>query len=347
MQIYLVGGAVRDALLGLNVHDRDWVVTGANVSEMLALGYQQVGRDFPVFLHPESKEEYALARTERKAGRGYHGFVCDFSRTTTLEEDLQRRDLTINAIAQDENGRLIDPFGGVEDLEKRLLRHVSPAFKEDPLRVLRLLRFHAQLAHLGFEIAAETWDLAQAMVRSGELNDLTPERCWLESEKAMRSASPALYFQGLQALEALDVLGLQGQTLHDSRLSASLESAQRWAILLEDTDLSLFLKKMPVPKQHQYWIKLVQHHAAALRHWVHLDAMGRWRIMQAAGSLKQRGDVLEFAHIMGLDELIPELKRKNEALLQLKAADLMQQGFSGSALGEALQGAQLQILASA
>lgn len=206
MKSYLVGGAVRDTLLDLPVSERDWVVVGATPGQMLALGYQQVGRDFPVFLHPESKEEYALARTERKSGNGYTGFICHAAPDVTLEADLLRRDLTINAIAQTEEGELIDPYGGQYDLQQRLLRHVSPAFQEDPLRVLRVARFAARFAHLGFHIAEETLALMQFMTRTGELAFLTPERVWKETEKALVTRSPQVYFQVLRDCGALAVL---------------------------------------------------------------------------------------------------------------------------------------------
>ncbi|MGL5432322.1 MAG: multifunctional CCA tRNA nucleotidyl transferase/2'3'-cyclic phosphodiesterase/2'nucleotidase/phosphatase, partial [Plesiomonas shigelloides] len=173
MQTYLVGGAVRDQLLGLNVTERDWVVVGATPEQLLAQGYQQVGRDFPVFLHPRTHEEYALARTERKQGQGYTGFVCHAAPDVTLEQDLLRRDLTINAIAQAEDGSLTDPYGGQQDLRDRWLRHVSPAFSEDPLRVLRVARFAARFAHLGFRVAPETLALMQQISASGELTHLT------------------------------------------------------------------------------------------------------------------------------------------------------------------------------
>lgn len=206
MKTYLVGGAVRDTLLGLPVHDRDWVVVGATADELLELGYQQVGKDFPVFLHPETKEEYALARTERKSGSGYGGFTCYAAADVTLEQDLRRRDLTINAIAQSAEGRLFDPFNGKSDLEQRLLRHVSAAFSEDPLRVLRIARFAASLAYLGFTIAPETWHLITEMTASGELNELTTERVWQETEKALATRSPQVYFQLLRDCGALAVL---------------------------------------------------------------------------------------------------------------------------------------------
>lgn len=206
MDIYLVGGAVRDQLLGLPVKDRDFLVVGATAEQLLAQDFQQVGADFPVFLHPETKEEYALARQERKQGKGYNGFICDFSPTVTLEQDLIRRDLTINAIAQDEAGKIFDPYGGVQDLENRILRHISPAFSEDPLRVLRVARFAARFHTFGFTIADETLALMQELSSSGELENLTAERIWLETAKAFAEESPQVYFNVLRQVGALKVL---------------------------------------------------------------------------------------------------------------------------------------------
>lgn len=206
MKIYLVGGAVRDSLLGLPVTEKDWVVVGATPENLLTQGYQQVGKDFPVFLHPVSRDEYALARTERKSGKGYTGFVCHAAPDVTLEQDLLRRDLTINAIARTERGDLIDPYHGRRDLENRVLRHVSDAFSEDPLRVLRVARFAARFAHLGFQIAEETMALMQKMAHEGELAYLTPERVWKETEKALGTSSPDVYFQVLRDCGALAVL---------------------------------------------------------------------------------------------------------------------------------------------
>ncbi|HCF8064291.1 TPA: multifunctional CCA addition/repair protein [Klebsiella michiganensis] len=206
MKVYLVGGAVRDALLRLPVKDKDWVVVGATPQQLLDAGYQQVGRDFPVFLHPQSREEYALARTERKSGSGYTGFTCYAAADVTLEQDLLRRDLTINALAQDADGQIIDPYGGQADLRQRLLRHVSPAFSEDPLRVLRVARFAARYAHLGFRIADETMALMRAMADAGELAHLTPERVWKETESALSTRNPQVFFQTLRDCRALKVL---------------------------------------------------------------------------------------------------------------------------------------------
>lgn len=206
MKIYLVGGAVRDGLLKLPVKDKDWVVVGATPQQMLDEGYQQVGKDFPVFLHPQSHEEYALARTERKSGQGYTGFTCYSAPDVTLEQDLLRRDLTINAIAQDENGGLIDPYNGLSDIERRLLRHVSPAFNEDPLRVLRVARFAARYAHLNFQIAPETLALMREMTDNGEIAYLTAERVWKETESALTSRNPQVFFAVLRECGALKVL---------------------------------------------------------------------------------------------------------------------------------------------
>ena len=206
MQIYLVGGAVRDDLLGRPVVDRDHVVVGAMPDELLALGYKPVGKDFPVFLHPRSGEEYALARTERKTGRGYHGFVFQADATVTLEQDLARRDLTINAIAQDEHGTLTDPYHGVRDIEARVLRHVSDAFVEDPVRVLRVARFAARFAPLGFTVADETMALMQRMVRDGEVDHLVPERVWAETRKALTEPQPSAFVRVLRDCGALAVL---------------------------------------------------------------------------------------------------------------------------------------------
>lgn len=203
METYMVGGCVRDALLGRASKDRDWVVVGASPEEMLAAGYKSVGKDFPVFLHPDTKEEYALARTERKTAPGYTGFSFHADTDVTLEQDLSRRDLTINAIAQDVEGNLIDPYHGQQDLNDRILRHVSPAFAEDPVRILRIARFAARYAELGFTIADETMQLMKSMVDSGEVDALVAERVWQETERALAEATPARFFEVLRECDAL------------------------------------------------------------------------------------------------------------------------------------------------
>jgi tRNA nucleotidyltransferase (CCA-adding enzyme) len=203
MEIYLVGGAVRDKLLGIPVKDRDWVVVGATPEDLTARGYKMVGADFPVFLHPETREEYALARTERKSGRGYKGFTVYAGPDVTLEQDLARRDLTINAMAEDASGRLIDPFGGAADLERGILRHVSPAFAEDPLRVLRVARFAARF---GYPVAHETQALMRALVEAGEMEALVAERVWAELERALGEKQPVRFFEVLRECGALQRL---------------------------------------------------------------------------------------------------------------------------------------------
>ncbi|MDB5987501.1 MAG: multifunctional addition/repair protein [Nevskia sp.] len=210
MKRYLVGGAVRDRLLGLPVREKDWVVTGATPEDMIAAGYRAVGKDFPVFLHPQTKEEHALARTERKQGRGYHGFTFHTGADVTVEEDLIRRDLTVNAIAEDEDGRIVDPHGGQRDLVARVLRHVSASFAEDPVRVLRVARFAARFAPLGFRVADETIALMRQMVDAGEVDHLVPERVWKETERALsgdgRGESgyrPSVFFKTLHQCSAL------------------------------------------------------------------------------------------------------------------------------------------------
>jgi tRNA nucleotidyltransferase (CCA-adding enzyme) len=203
MKVYEVGGAVRDALLGLPVKERDWVVVGASAEELAAQGYRRVGKDFPVFLHPQTGEEYALARTERKVSRGYTGFTFDTAASVTLEQDLERRDLTINAIARAADGTLVDPCGGRRDLEARVLRHVSDAFSEDPLRVLRVARFAARFKDLGFTVAPETRQLMAAIVASGEIEALRPERVWQETVKGLREDRPEVYFEVLRDCGAL------------------------------------------------------------------------------------------------------------------------------------------------
>jgi tRNA nucleotidyltransferase (CCA-adding enzyme) len=206
MQVYLVGGAVRDEQLGLPVKERDWCVVGATPEEMIDAGYKRVGRDFPVFLHPATGEEYALARTERKTAAGYHGFEFHTDPRVTIEDDLGRRDLTINALARDSNGALVDPFGGIADIRDRILRHVSGAFVEDPVRVLRVARFAARFASLGFVIAPETMALMRAMAANGEIDALVPDRVWKETGLALLGSDSRVYFETLRECGALEIL---------------------------------------------------------------------------------------------------------------------------------------------
>lgn len=244
MKIYLVGGAVRDKLLGLPVTERDYVVVGATVSDMIKLKYKQVGKEFPVFLHPKTAEEYALARMETKVKPGYKGFEFDTTPQVTLEADLIRRDLTINAMAEDENGKLIDPYHGKADLDKKVLRHVSAAFKEDPVRILRVGRFLARFANLGFSVAPETIELMQSMVKAGEINALVPERVWKELERALGEKDPVKFFDVLAQCHALAILfpelSLTSNGMIALRAASSFTSdtAIRFAVLLHDLNRS-------------------------------------------------------------------------------------------------------------
>lgn len=271
MQTWLVGGAVRDELLGRHPVERDWVVVGATPEELEADGYRRVGRDFPVFLHPRTGEEYALARTERKSGHGYHGFTVHAGPDVTLEEDLGRRDLTINAMARDTDNRLIDPWGGRADLEARLLRHVSPAFSEDPLRVLRVARFAARFAPLGFRVASETRELMRSMSASGELDWLVPERAWQETAKALADTAPRRYFEVLMDCDALprvlpelaplfaaDADPIPPKALDhatDASADASIRLASLCFALRPQGPLAELGERLPIPRR---WLELAR-----------------------------------------------------------------------------------------
>ncbi|MDH5228745.1 MAG: multifunctional CCA addition/repair protein [Gammaproteobacteria bacterium] len=277
MEIYLVGGAVRDELLGLSVQERDWLVVGASPEQMLELGYKPVGKDFPVFIHAKTGDEYALARTERKSGHGYTGFEFNTDLSVTLEQDLSRRDLTINAIAKKDE-QLFDPYGGVKDLENRILRHVSHAFVEDPLRVLRVARFAARFSTLGFKIASETRALMAAVVDSGELEHLTPERIWMEIQKALTAQTPSVFFIELRQINALNVIvpeidalfGVPQTAIHHPEIDTGLHTMMvvdaaskltedieaRFAALLHD------LGKADTPESE--WPRHIKHEQASV-----------------------------------------------------------------------------------
>jgi len=286
MKTYLVGGAVRDRLLGRLPTERDYVVVGATPDDLLALDFRPVGKDFPVFLHPRTGEQYALARTERKTGPGYRGFATRYSPDVTLEEDLARRDLTINAMAEDADGRLVDPHGGLCDLESRVLRHVSPAFVEDPLRVLRVARFAARFASLGFSVAPETMELMRRIVAGGELGTLAPERVWTETDRALGEARPTVYFETLRACGALasvfpELEALYGvpqpekwhpeidagdHTMQVLEVAASLsaDTTVRWAALVHD------IGKGVTPRED--WPRHIGHEETGARMIVDLSA---------------------------------------------------------------------------
>lgn len=368
MEVYLVGGAIRDKLLKLPVHERDWVVVGARSEELLNQGFQQVGKDFPVFLHPDTHEEYALARTERKSGRGHTEFTVYASPEVTLEQDLARRDLTINAIAESEDGTIIDPYKGVQDLEARKLRHVSEAFTEDPLRVLRVARFAARFAHLGFSVAAETQQLLQQMSESEELSHLVPERVWREWEKALLSETPSVFLDLLKSIDALPQV-LPGITAGDSQLqrlnrtSAYSDSAiLRFACLFVEQktpdDIKQFCRRLAIPNHYRDAATLARNNElfitqAKLPEAESLSAtlkqIDYWRRPEKLEQLLQLREA-EFSRSeqkTTIDKQHQKLRLAAEKASALSSQALQQQGLAGRALGNALREQRKQILAEA
>lgn len=353
---YLVGGAVRDRLLGLAVQDRDWVVVGSTPEALLAQGYTSVGHSFPVFLHPQSHEEYALARIERKQGVGYHGFVCDSSATVTLEEDLSRRDLTINAMAEDNAGNLIDPYGGQADLAQRVLRHVSPAFSEDPLRVLRVARFRAQLGNFNFQLAPTTQQLMIEMSHSEELAQLTPERIWKEIHKAFSCSHPQLFWQTLAEVDALNCivpvmadfyqdtdrwqLALE-QLARFSQLQTSAESRFAcWCHSLSTTQLQTLRKQLKAPHSFMDYAQAFALLAADLNTLTAKPAADLWQLLK---SLNVQRKPERFAQLLYDLQILfgdhPNLNYLQAAAAELNRIDvntLIAQGFTKAALGEAI-----------
>ncbi len=356
MDVYLVGGAVRDALLGLPVNDRDWVVVGSTPEAMMKLGYQPVGKDFPVFLHPETNEEYALARTERKTGQGYTGFTCYAAPDVTLEDDLKRRDLTINAIAQTTKGTLIDPYHGQQDLAARCLRHISPAFVEDPLRVLRVARFAASFAQQGFTIADETKALMLEMVRQGELDTLTAERVWQEVERALNTTAPEIFFTALQDCGALGVL-FDGLTLN---LEAALSALARAVAFTEDPCIrfaallhahpevnTLFIAQR-APKAYTQLAALVAKQLAAYQQMT-ATADSLLMLLMQADSLRRPARFEQFlkACIAITENEFPAqlLRVAQAAIADVDTQALVAQGYTGEAMAAALKAKRLEAIA--
>jgi tRNA nucleotidyltransferase (CCA-adding enzyme) len=356
LEVYCVGGAVRDARLGWPVYDHDWVVVGATPEALRRRGFKPVGRDFPVFLHPETHEEYALARTERKAGRGYTGFVVHASPEVTLEEDLARRDLTINAMAESPAGELVDPYGGLADLEARVLRHVSPAFVEDPLRVLRAARFLARYAGLGFTLAPETRELMRELVDSGEVGHLVAERVWTETEKALGEPWPEVYFHTLADCGALAVLmpelAADPEALDEAlgRLHCLPEELDpeslvrwRWARLVEHLDeasRTALAERLRLPGAHASLARQAALTRALCREaeegpltgarilaW--LDAIDAWRRSERVAPL---------VSLVSLEApaLAHDLALAWRLAAQVVPRALVEEGFQGRALGEEL-----------
>lgn len=360
MQIYLVGGAVRDQLLNYPVYDKDWVVVGATADAMIAQGFQPVGKDFPVFIHPDTGEEYALARTERKSGKGYTGFQYFASPDVTLEEDLIRRDLTINAMAQHADGTLVDPYHGQQDLQDKVLRHVSAAFAEDPLRVLRVARFYARYAHLGFTIANDTLQLMTQLSTSDELIHLTAERVWKETERALAETTPLAYVSLLHRCHALEVLFPEWLPLSDTllqddntiKLAEGLSAQEVFSYLMAKATKSIppeqrgalvedFCKRLRTPKAWQEQASQVTRWHEAFAQFSELDGETRFSIIQALDLLRRPQrlpGVLAVCEALQPDA--PKLKSAITKLLSklnaLNPAELMAEGFKGKALGDEL-----------
>lgn len=320
-RVYLVGGAVRDGLLGRSVGDRDWVVVGSSVEAMLAAGFTQVGRDFPVFLHPESHEEYALARTERKTGQGHVGFICHAGPEVTLEEDLLRRDLTINAIAQEVDGTLVDPYGGQRDLAQRLLRHVSPAFSEDPLRILRVARFRAQL---GFAVAPETEQLIAAMAADGAMDELPPERVWQEFVKALRFPAAANFLDTLRQIEALQPWFIEFEQLAAGTSLVGATALQRYGCLsqlLEGEQMQALGARLLAPGRYLRMASAVGQFGQSLSRWRQVEPAELLQNLQGLGVLQKSAS----NRLDDFDELLELLTKLYEDENQIGDGDQLRQ----------------------
>ena len=358
MPTYLVGGAVRDQLLKYPFHERDWVVTGTTPEQMLAQGFTPVGRDFPVFLHPETKEEYALARTEKKDGVGYHGFIFNTSPSVTLEEDLSRRDLSINAIAQDHDGRLIDPYGGVDDIDKRILRHVSDAFIEDPLRVLRVARFAARYHHLGFTIATETESLLAKISASGELQTLSKERVWGETEKALGERNPTVFFEVLHRVGALvPCFSSAAELLNWQSLKAKATQLQtpeyRWAFMLLGAD------KQQISSAHEslgasHRFRDFAVDVITMNEVFATEKLLPEQIMMAAQHFRALKDSAKLERWLDYQVVLQpqwyeKAERLRNCLIEAKKVSsqaLIAEGYTGPELGAAIKATQLQVIAA-
>ena len=350
MEIYLVGGAVRDTRLGLPVKERDWVVVGATPQGMLELGYQPVGKDFPVFLHPQSKEEYALARTERKTGHGYTGFETCAEPGITLEQDLLRRDLTINAMAETPGGELIDPYKGMDDLNNGVLRHVSPAFSEDPVRVLRTARFAARFAPQGFHVAHETNTLMRRMVQNGEVSHLVPERVWAELVKALGTETPARFFKVLAGCGALGVLF--PELLPADHRAAENDHGQQ--IALPALEQAVTLSRLTTVRFAALTCDMDNMHPGSLDDDALISFCDRFRVPNACRELArlalqqrhrlQTATTLSAEAMLGLLNTVDAFRRADRftELLQVCAADAAacQREFNSEDLQQALAAAQ-------
>ncbi len=357
MKIYLVGGAVRDKLLGFPVKEKDWVVVGAKPEELLGLGYKQVGKEFPVFLHPKTGEEYALARMERKVAPGYTGFVFDTSPEVTLEEDLLRRDLTINAMAETLEGECIDPYHGREDLANKLLRHVSSAFSEDPVRILRVARFAARYAALGFEVAPETNDLMKKMVTSGEVDALVPERVWKEFERALAEKSPEVFFKVLAACQALPILfpmvPLEGRGMNALNRAASrnYDTAVRFAALMHASskeEITGLCKRYRLPVEYRDLALLVSQYGLEAQRFPQLSPPEILKLFSVLDVFR-REDRFEQFILACLAAFIapfpqPELRAAYHAVKQVTVTDWLTPEMKGPEIAQKLKEKRLLAL---
>jgi tRNA nucleotidyltransferase (CCA-adding enzyme) len=330
VKVYVVGGAVRDELLGLPVQDRDYVVVGATPEEMESRGFKPVGKDFPVFLHPQTHEEYALARTERKSGRGYKGFTVHASPEVTLEEDLRRRDLTINAMAKDEDGRLIDPFGGKRDLETGVLRHVSEAFAEDPVRILRVARFAARF---GFSVHPSTVELMRRMVAEGETDYLVPERVWQEFSRGLMEREPA------RLLEVLEASGLRQKLLPELGTIGALEGplAQRFARLawpLKEPEVEALCERLRVPNEVRELALLACRHRVALRASRLATPAALLELLKRTDALRRPERFRDLLEVARRDVPIVDTSRLEKALEAARGIDAGAVAASASSPGE-------------
>ncbi|WP_299178328.1 hypothetical protein [uncultured Neptuniibacter sp.] len=358
MKIYLVGGAVRDTLLNYPVYDKDWVVVGASAEEMLAQGYQAVGQDFPVFIHPESGEEYALARTERKSGKGYTGFQYFADKAVTLEEDLLRRDLTINAMAMDEDKTIYDPYNGQSDLNNRVLRHVSPAFAEDPLRVLRVARFAARYHHLGFTIADETLELMHQLSSGDELEHLTAERMWKEFERSLGEQSPEVFLSVLNSVGAITkVLPELTQSLKSETLlplfsqlcQQNNDPEVRFACLLSlcgDLDIPALCNRLRTPNAYKELATQCQQHHKTLSAFNQSDAETKLNALIKLDLIRRPQRLAKI--LLCVEALHPDSKFDSihpilDSISQIQPKKLIAEGYTGASLGEAIQQRRLQI----
>jgi tRNA nucleotidyltransferase (CCA-adding enzyme) len=350
VQVYLVGGAVRDELLGRANVERDWVVVGSSPEELSALGYRQVGRDFPVFLHPETREEYALARTERKSGPGHHGFVCHAGPDVTLEQDLQRRDLTINAMARDAEHRLVDPFGGARDLAGRVLRHVSAAFVEDPLRLFRVARFAAQLPD--FSVAPETLALLRRMAAENELAELSAERVWTELEKALAAPAPERFFAVLEDARAWRpwFVELKGHVPPDGGLRAT-PAERQFAVYcsgLVVEKVTSLCRRLRAPRRYQRLAELVAAWHHVLADWRERDAGEVLDALTAIGAFAHDRDAEAALAVCELvtGKQLDELRALIVNAAEIRAADVGR-GLEGPAIGAAIRDAREGVVAAA